>query len=418
MLFALAPGLTRAAEPEAPPAETTSAPEVAQVVPPADAPPPPPPPPPPTTTSVEMQAPPMAVPPAPPPPPEQMPMPTQPPPPVLEKTDGKTLDVGVGIRTGLRLQSGSEPDAMNDISLDTLLLEPRFSGSVHRNVKWQANLVVTPFGETFALDTVSLMDLIAKFEIHSLFNIWLGRMLVPSDRSNFSGPWFMSAWNYPGVYGPVYVGPKTGPFGRDNGAVVWGDVAGGKLKYYFGAFGLENVAASPMFAGRLNVALIGEEPGYYHSSTYYGAKDIVAIGGGFEAQNAGSGMDPATGGPGDLLVLNADILAEKNLGGAGVITAEVAYYKYDEFQPRKHAYFVLASYLFPQALGVGQLQPLVRLQQALPQDSSAPTWTIIDAFVTYVVDAYNMRVALGYQRTDLGGDIVGNAIQLGVQIQK
>ena len=48
--------------------------------------------------------------------------------------------------------------------------------------------------------SASVLDLIAKFEPGAAFHLWAGRMLVPSDRSNFSGPWFMSPWKYPGLY--------------------------------------------------------------------------------------------------------------------------------------------------------------------------------------------------------------------------
>ena len=35
---------------------------------------------------------------------------------------------------------------------------------------------------------------------------------------------------------PYPVGPKQGPQGRNNGAIVWGEFVGAKLKYYAGAF--------------------------------------------------------------------------------------------------------------------------------------------------------------------------------------
>ena len=64
------------------------------------------------------------------------------------------------------------------------------------------------------------MDLVGQLDFMDEFHIWVGRMLTPSDRSNFSGPWFISPWEYPGVYnvpgqGFFYIGPRgTEEIGR------------------------------------------------------------------------------------------------------------------------------------------------------------------------------------------------------------
>ena len=50
------------------------------------------------------------------------------------------------------------------------------------------------------------------------------------------------------------------------------------FKYYAGAFDLHGAPDSPLYSGRINLGLLNPEPGYYHSSTYYGGKDILAIG--------------------------------------------------------------------------------------------------------------------------------------------
>ena len=97
--------------------------------------------------------------------------------------------------------------------------------------------------------TASILDLIGKFELHDTFNVWFGRMLVPSDRSNFSGAWFMAPWSYPGFFvpggGPI--GPRQGAFGRNDGATVWGQFGGGLLKYYASVFDLTAPQTSPLY---------------------------------------------------------------------------------------------------------------------------------------------------------------------------
>ncbi|HMJ52347.1 MAG TPA: hypothetical protein VK540_09730 [Polyangiaceae bacterium] len=337
------------------------------------------------------------------------------------------ITMNFGVRVGARLQSPTDPEKLDHLGLDTLYLEPRFSARVIEKVGFQANfnVGVPPGAGLAAPGAVGIMDLIAQFDFDDLLHLWAGRLLVPSDRSNFSGPFFMSAWNYPGFYvAGAPLGPKTGPTGRDNGAVVWGDAMKGKFKYYAGAFGLDQ-PGKPYYTARLNLAIIGSEPGFYHSSTYYGSQDIVAIGAGLQYQQDGS-VKPDGTGPKDTVTGMADVLAEFKVG-EGVITGEVQYYQFTEgysfatvgpmntpVGAPKQAFYALVSYLTP-PVGPGKIQPLVRVQRTL----DGPGWTILDAFVSYVVKDYDLRVALGYQRTDLGeGTPVGNAIQLGVQLQK
>jgi hypothetical protein len=210
------------------------------------------------------------------------------------------------------------------------------------------------------------------------FHLWGGRMLTPSDRSNFSGPWFMSPWDYPGLYNIPgqyfnYIGPRgTEEIGREVGVVAWGDINKGKFKYYLGAMDLDNGALNglptqntPLYTARAQYAIIGDEPGFYGSSTYYGSKDILAIGVAAQKQKRFTFL----GNTDDLFGFNADLLAEFNVGDAGTVTAEGAYYHMNSgktagVMPFDNAFFVVLSYLTP-AIGPGKLQPLVRYQRSM-----------------------------------------------------
>jgi hypothetical protein len=248
-------------------------------------------------------------------------------------------------------------------------------------------------------------------------------MLVPSDRSNLSGSWFTAPWIYPLFLGPqeggtapwAVVGPKEGPSGRNDGATIWGQFSGGLFKYYVGAYNLYDATQKPLLSGRLNLSLLNPEPGYYHSSTYYGM-DILAIGVGGQYQKHGDAT-PA-GGLADYGLFNADVLFEKNLGDSGVIDLEGAYDKYvGDGEALKWSHFVLASYLTPQIADVGKFQPLIRVQQAIPK-GDAHTVTQVDAQVGYVVDTYATRLALGITHASAGDGLTSNAVFAGVQLQK
>jgi hypothetical protein len=249
-------------------------------------------------------------------------------------------------------------------------------------------------------------------------------MLVPSDRSNFSGPYFMGPWNYPGAFG---AGPREGNFGRNDGATIWGQAEGGLFKYYAGVFNLfgdlrpDGAYTAPLFSGRLNLSLLNPEPGFYNSSTYYG-KDILAIGVGAQFQRDSEPNGDTYG------LFNADLLFEKDLAGSGVRDLEGAFYKYTTASdPNDFSYFALASYVTPEIPDVGKFQPLVRIQQTKTNapapaiiGATAPTGTAIDAQLGYVVDSYSTRLALGFQHSSSGvtGAVAANQLFLGVQLQK
>jgi hypothetical protein len=262
-------------------------------------------------------------------------------------------------------------------------------------------------------------------------------MLVPSDRANFSGNWFASPWSYAGTYvqgflGGPPVGPRQGPYGRNDGLTIWGQAAGGLFKYYASAFDLHDTAVKPLWSGRLNLSLLNPEPGYYHSSTYYGAKDILAIGVAVQSQKDGSvfdadmdgGMDP-TDITDDYLGFNADVLFEKDLSGSGVLTIEGAFYKYTgDAELFDHSWLALVSYLTPEKVGPGKIQPLVRIQGSKITDDEEVAMALadesgmaVDVQLGYVIADYSARLALGYEYSKLG-DQKANKIFLGAQILK
>jgi hypothetical protein len=341
----------------------------------------------------------------------------------------KPMEVNVWGRLGNTVSKkkgdGTETNTASDAEVDLLL-----NGRIHKNVAWTADFVATygP-GQSGTNSTASILDLIGKFEFDDALNVWVGRMLVPSDRSNFSGAWFMSPWAYPGFFNPGAgpVGPRQGAFGRNDGATVWGQFGGGVVKYYLGAFDLTQKKAdgnsqSPLFTSRINLSLINPEPGYYHSSTYYGGKDIFAIGLSGQYKKDGSvdttSMVGSVKPPADYTGMSVDVLFEKNTG-AGTLDLEGAFYGFKgDNEIVKNYFYGLASYLIPGEIGIGRLQPLVRYQQAKLKGEGAATWKIMEAQVGYAIKEYAARLALGYQRYDIDETNKTNAFVLGIQLQK
>lgn len=381
---------------------------------------------------------------------------TPPAPPEAAKPPEFKITTGVGLRFGAQLEGLREGTKLNQVSVDEVYAEPRFSGQVLGFVGWTANLAVQgishntvinmagappPEGSPTAFEARA-MDLVAQLDFMDEFHVWGGRMLTPSDRSNFSGPWFMSPWDYPGVYavpgrrgGFVYVGPRgTEEIGREVGTTVWGDIGKGKFKYYVAALDLDDAPQNtPLYSARVSYDFIGNEPGFYGSSTYYGAQDVLALGAAVQYQDRFAPPNNGWAASDDVFEFNADLLAEFNIGTSGTITGEGAYYHADSgksgkvvgVMPFDNAWFVVGSYLTP-PVGPGKIQPLIRYQGYQDKRKGLPDGegTIIDAEVNYVMKDYFAKLSLGYQYTLLkhatigAGRGVGDAIQFGFQIQQ
>jgi hypothetical protein len=299
---------------------------------------------------------------------------------------------------------------MNDISgygrFDLYL-----TGNVVKHIDYKLALGGSfgPAGANFAI-----LDLQARIEFIKAANLWVGRILVPANRLSLSGPYHVNSWVMPGEYGGPPVGPKAGPDGRNNGAVFWGLMGKGKFKYYLGAFNLHNPDQSPLFSGRLQLALLDPEaPIFNQPDTYYGGKDILTLGVGGQVQRDGS-VSPA--GIGDYQSVCFDLLFEKNLGSAGVISVEASFYKaFGDYNKYGYSWFGLVGYLAPVELGPGKLNPVFRFHQA-KLDATDGEENVLEAQLGYIIHGHDAKAYLGYQRVDLDGVIL-NQILLGIQVK-
>jgi len=412
------------------------------------------------------EAPPMAAPPLPPPAP---PMAAEPPPlpnpaPIPETPPAVAppaenpfkVTVGAGFRSALRIQNpnktsdlggaGKEFTKLNDQFIDELNLELRTSGKVTDIIGWTGNFTVDGrsraehgIGAPIAFQAQAL-DLIGQLDFMDEFHVWMGRMLTPSDRSNFSGPWFMPAWNYSGVQ-PTggYFGPRgTEEVGREVGATVWGDINKGKFKYYVALLDLDSnygissggmAGENPLFSARVAYAFVGSEPGFYGSSTYYGGQDIVALGAAFQYQkdfrcHAGTWNCGPVDGKDNLVEFNADILAEKKLE-AGTPGIEAAYYhesgatrSFNDF------FYVMPTFTTGEILPAkGKLNALFRFQMATTGEGDAKTThTQLEPSVAYLFKDYFAKVQLSYvyakAKPEVGDPSKAQFVQLGFQIQQ
>jgi len=117
----------------------------------------------------------------------------------------------------------------------------------------------------------------------------------------------------------------------------------------------------------------------------------------------------------DFTEMNFDLFFEKNLGAAGVLDLEGAFYKFwGRYSPESFYYFALASYLLPIDVGAGKFQFLFRLQHAHDRQTD-DTDALADAQIGYIIDGLRARMALDYQYSKVLGQ-TGNAILVGLQL--
>lgn len=337
------------------------------------------------------------------------------------------LAAAVGVRSLLVVQNPAARDELDDIGA-TGEAQVVLAGQVHRFLNWQAGFLGILGDST---DThAALLDLVAKLEIADPLNLWLGRMPIPSDRTSLSTVWAMAPFTLPGRYAsfsPIgksdvpEPGPRRGALARDDGVTLWGQLVGGRYKYYVGAFGLTQPTLAPLYSARLAVSLLNPEPGFYASSSHYGRMNVLALG--VQAQHRAQGSRPAldtqdaSALPDDFDELGGDILFEIGNQSAGVLDLEAAFARlWGENESARYQYFVLASYLLPLEVGIGRFQPLFRLQHAEHGSAVlAADRTAVDAQLGYVIDGHRARVSAGYQYTRIGGQ-PENAFFIGVQL--
>jgi hypothetical protein len=364
----------------------------------------------------------------------------------IEGSDGKWISVGIGARTSFTATEDASPsgdDWSSDFNLDSARIY--VNGMITKNIGFEFNTEAfwsssnAPFDEEFGV-----LDAIGKFSITPAFNVWVGRMLVPADREEMSGPYYANIWNWaktpfgPADWGADHGKGNAGLYGRDEGVTVWGGLGEEKrFTYAVGIFegyeSIDSTDADPddnfLYSGRFSYNFLNVEsnPGYYTSSTYYGGLgDILTVS--FAAQME----EDATGTAadlGDFTALYADVLYETVLENKGVVTIEAAYKDFDldgktavYGNPKGgpslfegESWKATGLYLFPNTMGIGKIQPYFAYSVVSPEGGNDTD--TMDIGFNYIIDGVNSRVMVAYTNTDTDGGTDNDAFVIGYQFQ-
>jgi len=314
------------------------------------------------------------------------------------------ISVGAGVRASFaQTDRDSADEKTSDANLDSARIY--LSGGITDNIKFMFN---TEYDG--ADQDITIIDAVAMFSFSDKLNIWAGRFLPPSDRANLYGPYYTSHW---GIYRDgVQDGYPFETTGRDDGVMYWGQF--GITKVSFGAFGVPGANTSTsdvLWAGRVQLDFWDKEDGYYLNGSYYGAKDLLAIG----VAGQAVGSDKA---------YSVDFLLEKKLGNQGVVTFESEYAKYDllggyRAGVESDGYYALGAYLFPQQVGIGKFQILGKFGETTYKLLSGDVdQTTTEFNLNYIIKDFNARVSLFLIDQDYDGAEPGSTqFGIGLQVQ-
>lgn len=371
----------------------------------------------------------------------------------IKADEDKWISVGMGVRTSFSAVEGATQAGhySNEFNVDNARIY--INGKLHKWIGFEFNTecfncaVKAGAGGGFGGNSsIGLLDAIGKFEFNEMFNLWVGRMLLPSERGELNGPYYHAT--YDGFRTPFFPADQSGNFnagaglyGRDNAATFWGKFHpfGTHVLYAFSvsqglrAAGL-NTGNSLMYTGRLQWNFLNDEknPGYYTSGTYYGTGgDILALAGSVQHQKDGAGGAANAGlTTSDFTALSVDLLFEKVLpNNMGVFTFNGEFKRFfaNYGQPTAiaggaggncfcifngHSWTVYALYLIPQEIGIGRFQPYIRFTSIDPRyGQMRQEW---EPGINYVISGHNARVSAFYRYGDLmsnGGPAGGNYLQ-------
>ena len=149
----------------------------------------------------------------------------------------------------------------------------------------------------------------------------------------------------------------------------------------------------------------------FRSGTYYGDKNLLAIGGATQVQGGHTGS-------------TIDFLMERKVGKGGAFTIESEFSDYNRLGGYQGAYaksegaYGLASYLFPKSVGPGQFEILGKYAKANYTHGGTPNFSqkTTEVNFSYVIKQFKARVMTFFKDTRFDRELP-NSWQLGVGLQ-
>ena len=345
--------------------------------------------------------------------------------------DTRWFSVGLGFRSSIAVtEDGADngTSSATNFGFDNIRLYT--AAKVHENITVEFNTEHQGSNSTASLDSdqsIRVLDAVAKFSVAG-FDFWTGRFLPPSDRSNLNGPFYLNAYQFP--IAQAYPALENG---RDNGVAIMKEYNGGQFKWSYGLFEGRTVSTNSdtnpdqednfLHAARATINFWDPEPGYYTTSSYYGAKDVLALAFVYQHEDDGAGSNTAAL-RADFDAWSIDGLMEKKIQNGAVVNLEGAFYNYDSDDKvdstitQGQSYLLLGSYLMPNSIGWGKFQPYVRQQHFVREAGADGGRWRTEGGVNYIIDGQNAKINATYyvDKNGTGANELGTFL-MGFQFQ-
>jgi len=210
------------------------------------------------------------------------------------------------------------------------------------------------------------------------------------------------------AFDPTNVGTGVNP--RDAGVVVWGNVADGMLKYYFGITDGDTINSSTdnslAYTVRLQFTptMLGFKPetGYTVSDTYLGKQNVLSIGFGYRVVGRSSPSE-------DTKMWTVDMLYEQKFGDI-VPNLQVGYINQKDTRgnanEKAKQLYAQGQLLYDQVVGFGKPALAVRFEQnknELPAGTS-PKVNRFGVWGHYYIKGQAAKVSLGVDSVSLNSE--------------
>jgi hypothetical protein len=317
-----------------------------------------------------------------------------------------------GIYEGKRSNDASEK---NRINFYVPLFNITGSGHVNKLVYFNMNAEGGSTSATLSENTIRVRDAFIGLKFADEFRVQAGLMRVPFSRNALTSTYAMLV-PYTPRFGALAVQPTdvgAGLSPRDHGIVVWGNMANGMLKYYFGVTdgATINSSTDSNLATTIRVqftpTMLGfkGETGYTVSDTYLGRQNVLSIGFGYRTVGRNGK---------DTKMWTVDMLYEQKFGDI-VPNLQVGYINQKDTRgytnEKASQFYAQAQLLSDQMMGFGKPALALRWEEnkneniyGAAANQNDPKVTRIGVWTHYYIKGQAAKVSLGLDSVSLNSE--------------